>query len=419
MKRINKLGNIICSLLLVAVFLVTGITVANAASTATINREGVMVSYIGENYKWGKFRTSDGKIAYCMDLEKKWPEKTTNVTLTSKDNAGLRYILENGYPYKSIKGNSDLDRFITQAAVWWYLSDTNQTSKLSADFTTNAADPYNIRGNIQALVNGAKNAKAQATASLNVTVGNNKLNLSSDKKYYVSSEMSTSLVGASTYNVALNNAPKGTIVTNTNGQAQTAFKAGEKFLVKIPVNAIGKTTSLSVRVSAVAANAYARIYQPSDTSYQRLVALYPENTNLSKTINLTAEVKPEDEKVCVDYVIVGNTKPAEHLTDPTPGKVCYDKGTKYTQEKQLTTRQENCKFNGWYTKSDLTGKWTDGTALNKDMTLYGAWDCGTSINVPNTAANLSLMILGVGIVVIGAGVGIVLYRNNKNAKATK
>jgi len=53
------------------------------------------------------------------------------------------------------------------------------------------------------------------------------------------------------------------------------------------------------------------------------------------------------------------------------------------------------------------------------MTLYGAWDCGTSINVPNTAANLSLMILGVGIVVIGAGVGIVLYRNNKNAKATK
>ena len=41
MKKINKLGNIICSLLLVAVFLVTGVTVANAASTATINREEI------------------------------------------------------------------------------------------------------------------------------------------------------------------------------------------------------------------------------------------------------------------------------------------------------------------------------------------------------------------------------------------
>ena len=147
----------------------------------------------------------------------------------------------------------------------------------------------------------------------------------------------------------------------------------------------------------------------------RLNLLYNDNTNLSKTISFTAKVdKP---KVCVDYVIVGDVRPDPDLTDPTPGTSCYDKGTKYNQEKELTTRQENCKFDGWYTNEDLTGKWTDGTALNKDMTLYGAWDCGTTVTVPNTAATLPLIILGVGLVIIAGGVAIVVYRDKKlNAK---
>ena len=128
MKTIQKIYSIICTFLLVAVLSVTSIPMVNAApNNPTISREGVMVSYIGENYKWAKFRTSDGKVAYCMDVEKKWPEKTTNVSLVKEADNGVRYILENGYPYKSIKGNNDQDRFITQAALWWYLAETGQT----------------------------------------------------------------------------------------------------------------------------------------------------------------------------------------------------------------------------------------------------------------------------------------------------
>ena len=51
------------------------------------------------------------------------------------------------------------------------------------------------------------------------------------------------------------------------------------------------------------------------------------------------------------------------------------------------------------------------------MTLYGAWDCGTTVTVPNTAATLPLIILGVGLVIIAGGVAIVVYRDKKlNAK---
>ena len=67
MKSMKKIFNIVLSLLIVTVISITSIATINAApKSVTIDREGVMVSYIGENYKWAKFRTSDGKVAYCL-----------------------------------------------------------------------------------------------------------------------------------------------------------------------------------------------------------------------------------------------------------------------------------------------------------------------------------------------------------------
>ena len=412
MKKMKKIFGIVLTLLIVAVVSITSMaTIYAAPKNISVDREGVMVSYIGENYKWAKFRTSDGKVAYCMDLGKTWPERKTDLSLVGEGDAGLTYILSNGYPYKSIVGNDDQDRFITQAAVWWYLSDTGQTGKLSEDFTTNAADPYGLRSYIQKLVSDAKNAKASSAPTLDVKVNNSDMSLSSDGNYFISEEITPTLTGTSSYKVSVSGAPSGTTITNTSGQSQTTFKSGEKFQVRIPSNALGQTTTIKVTVSATGATSKAYVYQPSDSSMQRLTVLYTDNTDLSKTINLTAKVdKP---KVCVDYVIVGDVRPDPDLTDPTPGTSCYDKGTKYDQENELTTRQENCKFNGWYTSEDLTGKWVDGTALNNNLTLYGAWDCGTSINVPNTAANISFIILGVGLLVIAGGVAIIIYRDKK------
>lgn len=412
----KKIFNIILSLLIVAVVTIASIPIINAApQSVTINRESdVMRSYIGSKYNWAKERTEDGKVAYCLDVDKDWPGVNVKATLTGEADAGIVYILSNGYPYKSIVGNDDQDRFITQAAVWWYLADKGE-GKLSEDFTTNGSDLYNLRPHIKKLVNDAKNAKASANPTLNVDVKNSDMSLSEDGKYFISESVTPSLTGTSVYEVKVTGAPSGTIVTNTSGKTQNSFKKGEAFQVRIPSNALGKTTTIKVNVTAIGATSKAYIYKPSANNMQRLVVLYQENTDLSKTISFTAKVdKP---KVCVDYVIVGDVRPDPDLTDPTPGTSCYDKGTKYNQEKELTTRQENCKFDGWYTNEDLTGKWTDGTALNKDMTLYGAWDCGTTVTVPNTAATLPLIILGVGLVIIAGGVAIVVYRDKKlNAK---
>lgn len=320
MKNIKKITSILCLLLMAVMFSFTGFNSVNAETKSiTINREGTMPAYIGSSYEWLEIKTSDGVVAYCLDSNKSWPTNGASYTLSEEASAGIKYILTNGYPNKSITGNDQVDRFITQGAIWWYMAE-NGGPALSEDFTTNSPDTYEfggivgLRPRIRTLVEGARNA------------------------------------------------------SNSSNSTKKAY-----------------------------------IFTPSDSSLQKVVALYDE----------TPEPEPEPEKVCVDYVIVGETRPDPAKTDPTPGKNCYDKGTKYNQEKELTTRVSNCKFNGWYTKKDLTGKWTDGTALNNDMTLYGAWDCGTPVKVPATAANTPLIILGVGLVIIAAGVVVYIYRDKK------
>ena len=154
-----------------------------------------------------------------------------------------------------------------------------------------------------------------------------------------------------------------------------------------------------------------------EKAYEKIrISLMTTEDNTPKSVEkeeTKEEPTPEPEKVCVDYVIVGNVIPDPAKTDPTPSEKCFNKGTEYDQEKGLTTRQSNCKFNGWYTKSNLTGKWTNGTALNNNLTLYGAWDCGTPVKVPATAAQTPLIILGVGLTAIAIGAGVYIYRNKK------
>lgn len=410
----KKFNSILCILLLTVVVTLTGMfSVSATPDTTVISKEGVMVSYIGTNYKWAAYHTSENTVAYCMDGNLTWPEVATTMSNIGKADAGVKYILENGYPYRSYtNGQSpDKDRFITQAAVWWYLADTGQGPALSADFTETGYDDDNLRPIIKNLVNQAKSASDSSTdGSLDVTVSDGNMTLSEDKKYYVSNEISSTVVGGDSYTVSVSGAD-GVIITSTSGEEKTTFSSNEKFLVKIPANSLNSTVTLNVKVSANVSNGNkAVIFKSSNANIQRVVSLYEEKVNLEKSISLTATVKSDN--VCVTYVIVGDVIPDPALTDPTPGKSCYEKGTKYTQEHTLTTRQKSCTFKGWYTKENLTGRWTNGTALNKDLTLYGAWDCeeGTTIIVPPTSANTPIMVLGFGALMILIGGGMCVYR---------
>ena len=140
-----------------------------------------------------------------------------------------------------------------------------------------------------------------------------------------------------------------------------------------------------------------------------------ENNNHEEN---TTIVNVKITKIKVNYVIVGSVRPASDKTDKTPDTDIIDKGTKYNAASQLSTRDTTrvYTFKGWYTDEALTNKYVDGTVLNQDTTLYGAWESSLVVNVPPTAAQAPLIITGLGLLLIAGCVTYYVVNNKKSNK---
>ena len=138
--------------------------------------------------------------------------------------AGIVYILNHGYPKTKITGNNDKDYYITQTAIWWYLDDTKGTSNLGTGFKSTGQDKYGLRDKVIALKEAAKKNNTYVKPSISTSVSTKNMKLSDDKKYYVSEAITVKTSNVTgNYTVNLTNAPKGTIVTNTEGKEKTTF----------------------------------------------------------------------------------------------------------------------------------------------------------------------------------------------------
>ena len=131
---------------------------SNAPSSIKIGKATLLTGYVA-GVKFHIKPISGGGYAYCLNLKK---QTASNVTeyYSNEMNAGMAYILENGYPHKKFTGNKNKDIYITQAAVWWYLDDTTGTSYLGKGFKSTGSDKYGLRKYIKSLVSGAIKAKA-------------------------------------------------------------------------------------------------------------------------------------------------------------------------------------------------------------------------------------------------------------------
>ena len=137
MKKDNlkRLGMLSLVVMMISSFfsgLVLNVEATSVPKSFTAKSEKTLDGYIA-NYHFGKKVNSNGGYVYCNNIHKGTPHGE-KMTLVGEAPAGIAYILENGYPSKSITGNSDYDYYITQAAVWWYLDDTTGSNKLSTSF---------------------------------------------------------------------------------------------------------------------------------------------------------------------------------------------------------------------------------------------------------------------------------------------
>lgn len=297
-KSISKLSKIFFTIIMAAMFLVLDAQAVNAeASSIKLAKATALDGYVA-GIKFYIKKQTNGTYVYCLDKHK---YKASNVTakLSGTMNAGVAYILENGYPNKHFTGDSKKDYYITQLAVWWYLDDTTGSSNLPSSVKT-GSDKYGLRKYVKKLVSGAKTAKNKgySSPSLNAKVSSTKMSLSDDSKYYVSKPIDANAKNVTGgYNVSIVSAPTGTIITGVGGAKKKSFGANDKFLIKIPVSSVGegKTVNAKVKITASSKIQKAYKYVPTNGSVQPVVRLYPVTKNVSDTIKVTA-TRPKTKK---------------------------------------------------------------------------------------------------------------------------
>ncbi len=307
-QTIVKLKKILSIIVVAALVLFADLSSVNADAKSSIKLGDatLLPGYISGT-KYNIKTVKSGGYAYCTNIHKSTAKNVT-ANLVGTMDAGVAYILENGYPNKSFTGNKKKDYYITQGALFWYLDDTQGGSNLGNGYKSTGTDSYKLRSYVKKLVSDAKKAKEKGyyKPKLNVKVSDSKMDLSSDGTYYVSKKIDANAKNITDkYTVKLVSAPTGTIITDINGNAQTKFASNEKFLIKVPANSIseGQTVTVKAKVGAYRKLNKAYKYQPTNESMQPVTVLAPFNYVVEDNIKLTA-TKPNSPKPSVNIIKV-------------------------------------------------------------------------------------------------------------------
>ena len=382
--NLKKVGMLSLIIMMIGSFfsgLVLNVEASSVPKSFTATSEKYLDGYIA-GYHFGKKKNSAGGYVYCNNIHKGTPHGE-KMTLVGQAPAGIAYILSNGYPSKSITGNSDYDYYITQAAVWWYLDDTTGSNNLSKSFKTTGSDPHGLRKYVKSLVAAAKKVKSYSTASLKVNNASSAMTLSSDKNYYVSNSIGVTAKSVSgKYSVSLSGAPSGTRIVNASTLSDaSSFATNEKFKVMVPVSsAKNLKTTITVNVKATGKVDKAYEYKSSDSSVQNVYgkALYPTTSNLSAktTLNLATS------KVSITKI---DSKTKKGLAGAT--FVLYDNSGKQITTWTSTTGAHIIQNlpNGTYTLKET--KAPAGYKISKESTTFTISDTNrdVTVKVENTA----------------------------------
>lgn len=423
-----KLKNILFSLIMLVSMLFIG--TANAETTApssyVIDGSKLHTIYCSSYLKGCQYiniqfkKTTDGKIVYCIERSKApiGSGTTEKYTLQKELSSKVAYVMENGYPNKSIFGNADKDYYTTGLAIWYVINPNDSTFEYfnlaNGTYRGNSSD---IVVEMAKLVNGA-NSYSYTSPSIKINNSNSNLSLSSDGKYYVSSSMGVKTTGTvGNYTVSLSNAPEGTIVTDTKGNAKTTFATNESFLVKVPVSNVKKISNeFKVNVSAKGTINKAYAYTSTRSNVQNTGALYPENSNVndSTTVKLNVVTVVEISKV---DVTTGEELAGAHL------ELKDEKGNLI--EAWVSTNESHVIEGlapGKYTLTEVIAP--DGYELSKETVTFVVKEDGTvdgkvimyntpeTIEVPSTGTFKTITTSLIGLLIIGLG-SVIVYRNYK------
>ena len=289
MKKLTQITKKILLAVISVVILCTSLNTNAVASSIQLGGSEVVEGYVS-GVKFTTKTMTDGTLLYCLNMNKKTAKNVTAKLVGERD-AGVAYIITNGYPNKTFTGDKMKDYYITQTALWWYLDNTTGSSNLSQKFKTTGSDEYNLRPTIKALVAKAEEAKEKGYAKTSLAISASDLSMTLEGNYYVSEEIyAKSYSNISTFTVSASGA-NGIIIADTNGNEKTSFKVSEKFIVKVPVSSVSGT-ELDIKVTAKATGVVYKAYeyQPTDSSMQPVTPSIPEKETTTVSSSLTFSI---------------------------------------------------------------------------------------------------------------------------------
>ena len=234
---------------------------------------------------------------YCLEKEKDWYEDTV-ITKTGTLDAGYAYIVQNGYPAKSLTGDGNSDSFLTQVAVWLYQDRVAGVSDDTTGVLTSNQKSVILNSKyssiIKSLVDGAINAKNNyQNVKPEFSISSSSFHLDSTGNYLITDEISVSAnVNFSSYQVAvdMNGAE---ILNKSNQPVMGKISSNEKFKIRIPLSKL-TTADLDIKVTVILDYTQYEAYQYSppttETGMQKSFAAVINAVSKQATLDQTIPI---------------------------------------------------------------------------------------------------------------------------------
>ncbi len=366
---------------------------------------------------------------------------------------GLVYILDNNDFGTS---DSNLNQYLTQIAVWWYLDLVNGydddknyigANEVWMGTETTEEDKYQTSGDLSSyrfynnlsvldkeaikadtrygeaiinLVKGALNYQDTSASNVLHDIDSSKITYTITDDYIETNDIPVTSDGNFMgYQVTSNSSDA--VIVNSSGVEQREFRPGESFRIRYSVSAI-KNNQVSISVSVTGSfktlNAY--LYNPVSSDYQRTVMGLVENTTDMKDLNLDYEIEFGKAKIVKrDAADGGNVEGATLvITDDTGKEVVKFASGEKPKELILPvgnyTLTETVVPEG-YQAETTTKQFT----VIKDQTVEVVLDNTPTMDVPDTGISATIIyIVGGAIVVLGI-ILIVMASRPKSGKKKK
>ncbi len=409
MKNYKKLFSII----LVGLFaFIACLGVKAVDQTISLGKAYTLPRYEDNILTFHTKQMKSGEYVYCLNIHAATAENV-KAKLTGKGDAGLTYILQNGYPYKHFTGNSKKDYYITQIAVWMYLDETTGSSNTSSKFRSQSDT---IMNHAKTLVSNAKKATPQSEdISLEITSPSTNMRLQDN--YFVSDAISaTTLSGVESYNVTVTGA-EGAQIVDMNDNPISNITGNNSFRIKVPSSNVTDETSLVVTATTTKTTFQSYKYAPTNSKMQK-VARVVKNTKNAKSVLTFNVSRPSVTINKIDAETKANLAGAIIAIYSSQGLEVRRFTT--TTEPYVITDLEN----GTYTVQEVSAP--DGYMKNESSFRFTIDDTNKThtitiedykeVIVPNTDTASTLLFTILGIVVMSSGV---LYIRKYGKKAYK